>query len=487
MPRPSPLSDLIDLHAALQADRAVELDQKKQRDRTIGTELERARGQPSRQLRGWLARVDLPGWRRDGRAGTQLYHVLGLVLALLGLVLGWGTAQAVLHYTGDAPINVVNVLVVLVLPQLALLVFWLLAAVPARLPLIGSLQSALRFLNPGRLARMVAQRFPSAAEQSLEVVWDPENAVALAPAARWLVSLWSQLFAVAFNVGALLALFYLIAFSDLAFGWSTTLAVDSAGFHRLVTTLSWPWQGLVPEAVPSAALVEASRYYRLEAGADASVQAALLGGWWPFLVCALAFYGLLPRLITLLISWQRFHHHLRGALARLPGAPELLARMNSPLITTTALRPERAPELDAAPAPARANPTGPKARCTLVVWSGSVSDPERLRHRVSGIGIEPLELLHAGGARSTEQDQATIANLCPTPDQGVAIVAKSWEPPLLEFVDFVQQVRARCARAQPVIVLLWGGDAPVDARDIEVWRLTLRTLKDPDLHIEVIP
>ena len=491
MSQSSLLGDLIDLHAALRADRAIDSDDKKQRDRRIGTHLPYRKHQPAQQLRAWLAQVNVPGWDRTGPAATQLHRLVGLVLAVLGLITGWGLAQAVLHYRGDAPINVVNVLAVLILPQLLLLAFWCLAALPFRLPLISGLRSLLGFLNPGRLARSLVQRIAPAAGQSTALLWDADNAVAMAPVARWLVSFWSQLFSVAFNVGALLALVYLITFSDLAFGWSTTLAVESTRFHAVVSALSWPWQALAPEAVPSMELVEASRYYRLDRGllgnTTDSAQAAQLGGWWPFLVAALIGYGLLPRLITLTISWQRLHHHLCDALVRLPGAPELLARMNSPLISTAAPRPEVVHPVDTAVDAPRQPPVERSQPFSLVAWSGSIATAEALRPRLSALGIEPQGLLHAGGAQHTAEDQATIDALCAQRAQGVAIIVKAWEPPLLEFVDFVQQVRARCNDAQPIVVLLWGGDAAVNASDLRVWSLTLRPLKDPNLHVEAIP
>jgi hypothetical protein len=485
------LGDLIDLHAALRADRTIDPDHKKQRDRRIGTTLPHGKHRPVQQLRGWLARVDIPGWERTGHTAVQLHRLVGVILALLGLATGWGLAQAVLHYTGDAPINIVNVLVVLILPQLLLLLLWCLAAIPVRLPLIGSLRSTLGFLNPGRLARALVQRLPSSAEQRMDGLWDADNAIAMAPAARWQVSFWSQLFSVAFNIGALLAFFYLIAFSDLAFGWSTTLVIDSTRFHGVVAALSWPWHAVVPEAVPSIGLVEASRYYRLDAGrfggAMGAGQAAQLGGWWPFLVAAIVSYGLLPRVITLAISRQRLRHHLCDALVRLPGAPELLARMNSPLISTAAPRPEVVHAVETADIAPRTHAAGEGHPFTLVAWSGSVANAEPLRPRLVAIGIEQQELLHAGGAQSTEEDQASIAALCTRREHGVAIIVKAWEPPLLEFVDFVQQVRARCKDGQPIVVLLWGGGAPVSDSDLQVWSLSLRPLKDPNLHVEAIP
>ena len=488
MTRSSNLAALVDLHAALNADRGAEPERKRTRDRRIGAALSQHKTSPHRQLRGWLELVDIPGWKHGGARATQIHHLVGLVLTLLGLVAGWGLAQAVLHYTGDAPINIINALVVLILPQLLLLLLWLFAMIPVRVPLLHGLRSTLQLLNPGRAAGLIAHRLPGAG--GLDALWDPEHAIMFAPAARWLFSLWSQLFSVAFNVGALLAVLYLISFSDLAFGWSTTLDLGSDTFYMWVSALAWPWQSVFPEGVPSAALVESSRFFRLETGAPSrmiAAEAQVLGGWWPFLVTALICYGLLPRLVTLLVSWQRFQHHLRGAMPRLPGAPELLARMNSPLVSTAATRPEPRTETELAAPLTLEHPPGRRIRCPVVVWSGSVGAMDEITRGLNALGIEATELLHAGGSRTTDQDGDTVAALCRQRDQGVAIVAKAWEPPLLEFTDFVQSVRARCNRQQPLLVLLRGPrDGDVD-RDLEVWNLTLQRLRDPDLHVEVLP
>ncbi|MGD8852685.1 MAG: DUF2868 domain-containing protein [Gammaproteobacteria bacterium] len=491
MTHASLLADLIDLQTALQADGAISLEDRKPRDRNIGKALQRYRSHPARQLHGWLERVEISGWKRDGHEGAQLYHVLCLMLVVLGQAAGWGLARAVLHYTGDAPINIVHALGLLVLPQIVLLFLWIVSTVPWRIPLFGSLQSALRFLNPGRLARRLARLFPRHARRNLEMVWDTDNAVVLAPAARWLFSFWSQLFAFWFNVGVLLAVFYLISFSDLAFAWSTTLSLDNATFHRMLGAFTWPWQSLFPDAVPSRELIEISRYYRLESGAldqgaASTGVAARLGQWWPFLIAAIVSYGLLPRLLTLVISWFRFRHHLGRALPRLPGAPELLARMNFPLITTSAASPEIGSAAAAGPESDLGHLSGAGIQCRIVEWSGSTGGSEAVVARLHALGIVPLAFFKAGGSCSTGEDKATVAALCGDAGEGVAIIAKSWEPPLLEFLDFVQDVRNGCRRGEPIIVLLWGGQAAVSETDRDTWRLTLRRLKDPDLHLEVL-
>jgi hypothetical protein len=491
MSHSSLLADLIDLESALRADSAAPLEDRKPRDRDIGKALQRYRNHPVRQLRGWMARVEIPEWRRNGHEGAQLYHVLCLILAVLGLAVGWGLARAVLYYTGEAPINIVHALGLLVLPQIVLLLLWTVSVLPWRIPLFASLQSALRFLNPGRLGRRLAGLFPQHARRNLEVVWDTENAVALAPAARWLFSFWSQLFSVWFNVGLLLAVAYLISFSDLAFAWSTTLKLNSASFHEMLGTLAWPWHTVYPDGVPSRELVEVSRYYRLDWGAlsrDAAPAdiAVRLGGWWPFLIAAIVCYGLLPRLLTLAISWYRFRHHLGEALPRLPGAPELLARMNFPLITTFAPGPAPAFEMPEGGVQSGDGLGAATTRCTVVEWAGSIDNDQSVAKRLRALGIEPVTFLEAGGSRSTKQDAATVESLCKGSDAAVAIVAKSWEPPLLEFLDFVQSVRERCGRGQPIIVLLCAGSDAVSDSDRETWQLTLRRLKDPDLHLEVL-
>ena len=59
-------------------------------------------------------------------------------------------------------------------------------------------------------------------------------------------------------------------------------------------------------------------------------------------------------------------------------------------------------------------------------------------------------------------------------------------PPLLEFLDFLQELRAQCGRRRPLIVVLWGGPSGVSETDRQSWALTLRQLRDPDLHLETI-
>lgn len=492
MTHSSLLGDLIELNEVLDADLAIDLEKRKQRDRRVGRKLQRSRNKPAAQIRAWLHAIGPSTARENSLRGTRLYHTLCLALVVAGLLTGWGLASVVLFYDGNQPINIVNAVVVLVLPQILLLLLWLLAMIPIRPPLFSGILATPGFLNPGRIAGHLAGIFSAKQSRGLTILWDPDNAAILAPAARWLFSFWSQLFAFSFNIGALVAAFFLVSFSDLAFVWSTTLAISNETFQQLVTAMSTPWNVFIPDAVPGSELIAKSRYYRLDEGslagaATTSPQLAIeLGQWWPFLIAAITCYGLLPRLLTLIISWYRLRHHLRKALCNLPGAPELLARMNSPLVSTLAVQPEETHEIAAHSTANNQETTRYTIRCPVIDWSGTGTRPDEISLQLGAMGIEALELLRAGGRQTTEQDQQLATSMCRHKPEGVGILVKAWEPPLLDLLDFVRDIRRQCGRRKPLIVLLWGGPDGVAATDRETWQLTLGQLGDPDLHVEVI-
>jgi len=485
------LSDLINLSRVLEADRAIDLDERKQRDRAVGLTLQHDRNKPASQIRAWLYKLSSAANLTQGQQGARLYHLLCVALVVAGFIAGWGLASVVLFYDGKQPINIVNTLVILVLPQLLLLLLWVLTALPLRLTIISSMGAMLGFLNPGRLARHAAELFAGKDKQGLDILWHSDHATILMPATRWLFSFWSQLFAFCFNIGILAKVLFLVSFSDLAFVWSTTLTINDGAFHQLLTILSTPWAAIFADAVPSAELVANSRYFRLDEGALSDVasttqQAITLGQWWPFLLAAISCYGLLPRLLTLGISWYRFRHHMRTALCNLPGAPELLARMNSPLVSTLAEAPEQALNIVVESDTGKPEASHYTLRCPLVDWSGACSDESLISQWIASMGIEVSAFHEAGGRLSTQQDAELMASLCGDAPDGISVLVKAWEPPMLEFLDFLRGLRQRCGEKRPIVVLMLGDTDNVDASDRETWQLTLAQLGDPNLHVESV-
>ncbi|WP_404416355.1 DUF2868 domain-containing protein [Marinospirillum sp.] len=202
------------------------------------------------------ARLKLPWW-------------LWLLSFLAGSLLG----AAALSYTPEGRIN--------------LLWVWLLWA---GLPFLGSLIALLALVRPP--ARPWVTRF----QHSLSSYWQPQP-----HQLWWLLSQLNALWVV-FALGLLVIFLLLLLFSDLAFGWSSTLLTDGERLARWIATLSLPWQAFWPQAVPHLELIEQTRFARIESS-DTSF--ALASRWWPFLMASLLFYNLLPRLLlTGLCRWR---------------------------------------------------------------------------------------------------------------------------------------------------------------------------------------
>ena len=75
---------------------------------------------------------------------------------------------------------------------------------------------------------------------------------------------FNQVFSVPFFAGAMLIFTLMVAVTDLAFGWSTTLQIEATQVHTWVAALAAPWASLFPSLVPDLSLVEVSRFFRLE-------------------------------------------------------------------------------------------------------------------------------------------------------------------------------------------------------------------------------
>lgn len=92
--------------------------------------------------------------------------------------------------------------------------------------------------------------------------------------------------------GLLLGYLVLLLFTDLAFGWSSTLINQPEPIVHVSQLLASPWGWLWPAAMPSDDLVAATRYARIEPQAG---EVARAGDWWRFLLMSLLCYNLLPR------------------------------------------------------------------------------------------------------------------------------------------------------------------------------------------------
>jgi hypothetical protein len=497
------LADLIDLEAQLARDRDVSPAALEARDREIVTGWT-ATPTRSALLSRWLEslRARDPGALFPGRAVSLALSWVRAALVLLGLALGWATCAALLAFTGGHPVDVFAVLLVLVLAQVALLaalaVALVLPAATLGAPLVGAFRE-LAGAAVRRVAGGLARRGRAPAEWA--ALWHRLRArrSLYHRVEPWLLLGLTQAFGVAFNVGALAALLRAVVFSDVAFGWGTTLLeLSAARFHALASILSAPWGWLLPDAVPSLALVEATRYSRLEgaylhAGPGRAADPALVGGWWPFLAAAIACYGLLPRAAALAAARLR----TRRLLSRVPAGDAEVSRLVRRL-TEPHVDARGADEGAAAPLvpPARERPHAAPgaAPAGVVLWRDVPGGPALEQAVRRHVGRE-VAWLRAAGGRDAGSDEPELARALA--DGGapgsaargpVVVVAEGFEAPDRAALRLVRSLRGAAGPERELIVLLVDvdGDRVRGAADaaVRIWRDGLAPLEDPGLLVE---
>jgi hypothetical protein len=515
------LADIVDLEAQLAQDEGLEREEVRARNRALVLAVgavPKLGGDPGRsQSDGGVARPRrsasapalapphlsrrathalLETWLRalrerepqrlfPGHRVAATLRGLAVVLALVGALLGWSTARLVLAYDGSQPVNVWDVLLVFVGVQLVLLTLLLGSFVfpvaSVGVPLLGTLRALT-----AALWHKLAWRAPLNEER--RAVWAKvlsrlrARHRLYADIEAWSLLALTQTFGVAFNVGAFIAFVRLVVFTDLAFAWSTTLDVDPERFRAIVQALATPWAHLVPAAVPSAALVDATRWSRLAGaylgGGSPVAESVHAGGWWPFLVAALVTYGLLPRLVALVVAFARrswLLSHLPFSDLEVRG---LFSGLVTPVLSTRTTAREPAAETSD---PALPNSTASLAgmRSELVLWRDMPADgiAEAVRRQ---LGAEVAAVREAGGrdAGALERVMSSLAA------DAVVVAAEAWEPPDDAVLDALKGMRSRLG-TRPIVVLLAGVRGAAPARgDAEVWSRRLARLADPHLAVE---
>ncbi|MBN1946956.1 MAG: DUF2868 domain-containing protein [Bradymonadales bacterium] len=483
------LADLIDLEMGCLLDRSSQPDELRSRDRELGRTLVPALSTERPGTPAFRRRLFL-GWLDRRRSSTpelfpghqieSAYRTIGWVLAILGLVSGSSTASLVLHFDGTTPVNVVHFLAVFVFLQLGLLLLF-----PATVLIwrrgerqggLFGFYSLLRWLGErlSRGSRRLLQKLPGDRRQNLLAAQGQIRSLVGVhlPAEKWLLLELQKRFGLAFNLGALATSLYLIAFSDLAFAWSTTLDLDSQAFHSLVSIVAAPWSWVLDQGSPSLEMVEASRYFRLDGsylGAGPTAQGAdpiLVGGWWAFLLLSLAVYGLLPRLLLWITARLKFRSALRHVSLRHGDFDALYERLVLPVVTTRAREPERGVTI-----PATVSPTGgqagldqwPAIPAAVAVWGDIPVAHQILEELLEGrFGWEVKQMVQAG-VLEHEIDSLACQSLQEAKRQGVEVIlllAESFEPPTRELMKFLRKLRESVGLEFPLVVGLFDLQEP---------------------------
>ena len=449
------LKNYIDFYVLLQSHKpSIE------ENRAFGLETEDVNFSPFKQILLWVQKYEgrLKKPLLSQQIGSYLYG-LTLTLAILAFLLGLFSGMGLLSYSGHEPVNVIYFLAMVVLLPLFTMTLTFFSMLKA-----GSSHSFLVHISPAFWMERVLQLLPKKVQHTLkEFPLTPQLT-------NWMLIKRSQLLALLFSLGLLVSLLGMVTTKDIAFAWSTTLQVSPQEFHAYLLSIAFAWRDLFPWAVPSLELIEQSQYFRLGENLDMRMiqNASKLGEWWKFLAFATLFYAILLRFTLWLFTLWGFKYALFKSFLNLEGCATLLREMNEPIISTASPKEEQlfsSHEKQYGMQIAKLN----SSYDVTLGWAMSSSE---LRVLNDTMHVTSKEVFEVGGANSLSEDSAIISK-----SQGnVLFYVKSWEPPTMDFVDFLEELTPMVER----VTLTPRGTSKekyvATQKELEMWGRKLETL-----------
>lgn len=487
------LGELLDLELRLYDDSALGPGERRERDLTAARQLRRVVGEPPKALnrpallRLWLGAVAPSQAQKGASPGAKLDRTLtgtDGALGAAGIFCGGSAAAALLQYDGSHPVNVIYFLAAFVGAQLLTLLLLMAQALPG-----GVLRPKAGRAPPSLLHRALQHVLHGRLRSA------PAFGKIFAPCEAWRLLAFTQLFGVAFNAAALAVTTGTVTFTDIAFSWSTTLDTDADEMHRLVSALATPWAWAAPDAVPSKELVETTQYYRLKSGGAGKYlkpgDVAAYGAWWPFLAACVAFYGLLPRTILLVLARRRFGAARRRIVEGSLELERLADHVNSLLFVDTA-----AVVLEAAAEPKAA---APKV-AGIVLWRDLPFAEAAVTQIVRSATGATAAFVRKAGGTSLDLDGAEAGKALAAlagDRSGAVIVVDVFATLDKALRRFVTGLRAATGPRAPILILPVASgtdgtspEAPKAGKDDErlsIWRRALRDLGDPSTALAEAP
>jgi hypothetical protein len=208
----------------------------------------------------------------------------------------------------------------------------------------------------------------------------------------------------------------------------------------------------------------------------------MLGAWWRFTVLALLTYGLLPRAALLALAAVRLRAATAALLLEDPGVTALLDRMAAPAVETAAAEHEKAP------APAIGLPPAEHRAVTgtaqALIWESSLPADSVRDYARRHLGLEVTGVAEAG-AGELAADRAALEQLAANRPQSLIVFTPAWEPPLLELLDFLAELRRKIGAGGSIVVAPVP-DGPRAVTDVEraTWTQAIARLADSKLYVE---
>lgn len=407
----------------------------------------------------------------DELDSSKYLHYLTLFTSLFGfalLLLGFFTGFALLSYSGAEPVNFIYLLLVMVGLPLFSMFLSLLSLFTGN---IGA--NFFSHFSPLYYLEKAINFLPFAKKIDFSAL--PFSATL----SKWIFLQRLQLFSFLFALGLFAALVLTIISKDIAFAWSSTLSIDPVAFQSVLAFLATPWQSFFPSAVPSLELIEISHYFRLGDKLDATMvqNADKLGAWWKFLAMATLTYALLLRLVFWFIMKMGFNKQLKKEVYALHGVKKLLKEFSTPFVSTQSVKHEQHLEVKEE-ATLLASDTLSDDYAALLAWNYAektlllLQDNNKITATTTNV---------VGGRNSFAEDKAIVDAL----EGKVLIYVKAWEPPTMDFMDFLADILTKKEVEEVEVCPLGTVTENYSSKksDIDVWLKKLEKLDCEKLEV----
>lgn len=495
------LSEIINIEYQLYRDTQSDPIEIRKRDREIGKSYTGSEGDRTSFFRFWLKKLgDKNSY--PGQSLTSALTFLRYLIFFFFIISGSITCAGLMAYDGSRPVNIVNFLAVFVGFQILLYLLFFLNILPGgircKIPLIGDFYRFAGFFLTYIMGKISNNLYKNKTE-SIRHITDifhrtKSRHVIYQRIERWTLFSITQLGGFAFSLGALLACTYLIFFSDIAFAWNTTLDVSADFFHRIVSVISSPWVLISSDLVPTIDLVESTRYFRLDGNYSSIHSSALAaGGWWPFLIFTLIFYGLIPRFIFLMISRVTLVRAQKRAPFLSAELDSLYRRLTSPIFSSQTKNVTHLEEKTENQKMIISDEHSLKSEaCYLIVW-GEIDLPEIELEKVIQAGFPwSIIKIYYAGMLDNIQDEQTLKYFDGSKDDApVLFLAESWEAPGKAVEHFLHRLRTNIKKDRSIVIGLLNQDSgnriiSPSRTDWQNWQDAVVKLNDPFISVEPV-
>jgi len=186
--------------------------------------------------------------------------------------------------------------------------------------------------------------------------------------------------------------------------------------------------------------------------------------------------------VLLLVAGARLRAAERALLLDDARVTALLDRMASPAVETAAAEHGEQAAPPSSDAVAYREATG---RARAVIWEGCSSAAAARAHARSRLGLELDAVVEAGGSRTLGADRQALDAISSTEPSTVVVFTPAWEPPLLELLDFLGELRRRVGLEHSIVVAPIADEArTVTGVEHETWARAVGRLRDPKLYVE---